>query len=44
MMIRMIQRIEDKAVRRYGFEAPQTIATFKLTEIIRKMFGLGYEA
>ncbi len=39
----MIRQIEDRAVRRYGFEAWQTIVTFKLTEIIRKVFGLEYE-
>lgn len=39
----MIRQIENRAVRRYGFEAWQTIVIFKLTEIIRKIFGLGLE-
>lgn len=36
-MKQMIERMEDKAIRRYGFEAWQTIAIFKVTDIMRKV-------
>lgn len=36
-MKQMIERMEDKAIRKYGFEAWQTIAIFKITDIMRKV-------
>jgi len=36
-MKQIIERMEDKAIRRYGFEAWQTIAIFKVTDIMRKV-------
>lgn len=39
-MARIIKKIEDKAIRRYGFEDARTIAIFKATDIMRKMFGV----
>lgn len=39
-MAKMIQRIEDKVIRQYGFEAKRTIRIFRATEILRKVFRI----
>lgn len=39
-----IENLENKVIRRYGFENKKTILTFKLTEFLRKIFRLPYEA
>ena len=36
-MMKLIEAIEDRAVRGYGFEAKRTIITFKVTELLRKL-------
>jgi len=34
----MIKRLEDKVIHKYGFEHPLTIAVFRITEILRKIW------
>lgn len=41
-MKKLIENIENNTMRKYGFEARVTIATCKATEIIRKLFNIGY--
>lgn len=37
-MMKLIEAMEDKAIKEYGFEAGRTIITFKITELLRKLF------
>ena len=37
-MMKLIEAMEDRAIREYGFEAKRTIITFKVTELLRKLF------
>lgn len=39
-----IENLENKVIRKYGFENKKTILTFKFTEFLRKIFRLPYEA
>ena len=34
----MINKIENAVIRKYGYEHPLTIAVFKITEILRKVW------
>lgn len=36
-MMKLIETMEDRAIREYGFEAKRTIITFKITELLRKL-------
>ena len=36
-MLKFICDLENNAIRKYGFEHPRTIRTFKFTEILRKI-------
>lgn len=36
-MMKLIEAMEDRAIRKYGFEAKRTIITFKLTGLLRKL-------
>lgn len=35
--MRLIGAMEDRAIKKYGFEAKRTIITFKLTGLLRKL-------
>lgn len=35
-MKKLAGKLEDKAIRNWGFESKKTIAVFKLTELLRK--------
>lgn len=35
-MMNFINKIEDKVIRKYGFESRKTIAVFRMTAILRK--------
>jgi hypothetical protein len=37
-MMKLIEAMEDRAITEYGFEAKRTIITFKVTELLRKLF------
>lgn len=37
-MMKLIEAMEDRAIREYGFEAKRTIIIFKVTELLRKLF------
>lgn len=37
-MMKLIEAMEDRVIREYGFEAKRTIITFKVTELLRKLF------
>lgn len=41
-MKKLIEKIENETCTRYGMEAKRTIATFKVTEAIRKALGIKY--
>jgi hypothetical protein len=41
-MRKIINNLENSAIRRYGFESRRTILTFKLTDLMRKACGYGY--
>jgi hypothetical protein len=41
-MKKLIEKIENETCTRYGFEAKRTVATFKVTEVIRKALGIEY--
>ena len=41
-MRKIINNLENSAIRRYGFEGRRTILTFKLTDLMRKACGYGY--
>lgn len=41
-MRRIINNLENSAIRRYGFESRCTILTFKLTDLMRRACGYGY--
>lgn len=41
-MRRIINNLENAAIRRYGFESRRTILTFKLTDLMRKACGYDY--
>lgn len=36
-MMKLIEKMEDRAIACYGFEHPMTIKVFKLTEVLRRM-------
>ena len=36
-MLKLIEKMEDKAIARYGFEHPATIRMFKVTEFLRRL-------
>ena len=36
-MLKLIEKMEDKAIARYGFEHPMTIKVFKVTELLRRL-------
>jgi hypothetical protein len=36
-MMKLIGAMEDRAIRRYGFEAKRTIIIFKLTGLLHKL-------
>lgn len=36
-MKKWVEKIEDRACRKWGFENWKTVATFKATEIVRKV-------
>lgn len=36
-MMKLIGAMEDRVIRKYGFEAKRTIITFKVTELLRKL-------
>ena len=36
-MKNLIQKIEDKTIRKYGFEHKKTILIFRMTEILRRL-------
>ena len=38
-MLKLIERIEDKAIKAYGFESKRTIVIFQATELLRKLTG-----
>jgi len=35
-MLQFIEKIENNAIHKYGFESKKTILTFKITEILRR--------
>lgn len=35
-----IEKIEDRTAKLYGLEVPRTIFTFRITDIIRKIFRI----
>ena len=37
-MMKLIEAMENKTIKKYGFEAKRTIITFKITELLRKLF------
>lgn len=37
-MLKLIEAMEDRAIREYGFEAKKTIIIFKITELLRKLY------
>jgi hypothetical protein len=41
-MRKIINILENSAIRRYGFENRRTILTFRLTDLMRKACGYGY--
>ena len=41
-MRNLINRLENTAIRRYGFESRRTILIFKLTDLMRRVCGYGY--
>ena len=41
-MRKLIDRLENTAIRHYGFESRRTILTFKLTDLMRRVCGYGY--
>lgn len=41
-MRKIINNLENSAIRRYGFESPYTLCVFKLTDLMRKACGYGY--
>ena len=41
-MKKIIEAMENKVVRSYGFEARKTITVFKATEMLRKAFKIEY--
>lgn len=41
-MRNLINRLENNAIHRYGFESHRTILTFKLTDLLRRACGYGY--
>ncbi len=34
--MKLIERLENNAIRKYGFESKKTIFIFRITEIMRK--------
>ena len=36
----IIERMEDKAISKYGFESKATIRLFKATNFLRKIFNI----
>lgn len=34
----MLKYLEDKTIRKYGFEHPHTICIFKITNFLKKFF------
>ena len=36
-MMKLIEKMEDKVIARYGFEHPMTIKVFKVTELLRRL-------
>ena len=39
-MKKIINDIENRAIRKYGFESNKTVLTFKATAILRKAFKI----
>jgi hypothetical protein len=38
-MLKLIERIEDRVIKSYGFESKRTIMVFQFTELLRKLTG-----
>ena len=36
-MMKLIEKMEDKAIACYGFEHPTTIKVFKVTDLLRRL-------
>ena len=36
-MMKLIEAMENRTIRKYGFEAKRTIIAFKLTGLLRKL-------
>ena len=36
-MMKLIEAMENRTIKKYGFEAKRTIITFKITELLRKL-------
>lgn len=41
-MATIVNRIENYTIAHYGFESARTLYTFRMTEVLRKMFKIEY--
>ena len=41
-MATIVNRIENYTIAHYGFESARALRTFRMTELVRKMFKIEY--
>ena len=41
-MATIVNQIENYTIAHYGFESARTLRTFRMTELVRKMFKIEY--